>query len=147
MEPEFTLPAELVAGASVRGNEYGWPPTEFPDAAQRAELLGYACVGGQFQFRAAVGTCEMYWLSADSTKRLPTEDWPAYCARSRAEVLDKFHQIIDQTDFAQEAMQWPILKGEVNRGLDILSALVFVAYFETEEEWLSDAAAANATPA
>lgn len=143
MEQRFTLPAEAVKGASVRGNEYGWPPAAFPEAAMQAESLGFACLGGQFQFRAPVGTCEMYWLSADSTKRLPTEGWSAYCARSRAQVLDRFRQIIDQTDFALEAMQWPSLKSEAEGGLDILSTLVFVAYFVSEQEWLADAAAAT----
>jgi len=27
-------------------------PEPIPDAARRAEALGYACLGGQFQFRA-----------------------------------------------------------------------------------------------
>jgi len=86
MDARFTLPPELVAGASINGNEYGWPPGLFPDAARRAEPLGYACLGGQFQFRAPAGTCEMYWLSADAADRQPGEDWRAYCERSRTEV-------------------------------------------------------------
>jgi hypothetical protein len=89
MDERFTLPPELVAGASISGNEYGWPPNLFPDAARRAESLGHACLGGQFQFLASVGTCEMYWLSAHSTERQPEEDWRAYCKRSRAEVLER----------------------------------------------------------
>lgn len=143
MDARFTLPAEMVYGASVSGNEYGWPPELFPDAARRGESLGYACVGGQFQFRAPVGTCEMYWLSADSTGRHSTEDWSAYCARSGTEVLDKFQQIVSETDFVQEALRWPDLKAEIERGFDVLSTLVFVAYFETESEWLADNPVAN----
>jgi len=146
MEPRFTLPAELVKNASVSGNEYAWPPAAFPEAALRAELLGFACLGGQFQFRAQIGTCEMYWLNADSTGRLMTEEWPAYCARSRAEVLERFRQIVDQTDFTREATNWPVLMGEAERGLDVLSTLVFVAYFVSEQEWLADAAPATEKP-
>ena len=48
METRMILPAELVEGTSVTGNEYGWPLHLFPDAARRAESLGYACLGGQF---------------------------------------------------------------------------------------------------
>ena len=138
MDAKFTLPAELVEGASIQGNEYGWSLNSFPDAARRAESLGYACLGGQFQFRVSVGTCEMYWLSADSTERQAEEDWPAYCVRSRVEVLDRFQQIVAGTDFLQEALQWPVLKSEMERGFDVIPTLVFVAYFVTEVEWLSD---------
>jgi hypothetical protein len=146
MEPQFELPAELIQSASIRGNEYGWPPALFPDVARRAESLGYACLGGQFQFRAPVGTCEMYWLSADSKDRQTTEDWPAYRARSCTEVLERFREIVAQTDFVREAIKWPILKIEIERGVDLLQTLVFVAYFVTEPEWLADHAAAKQGP-
>lgn len=135
MEPRFVLPPELVAGASIIGNEYGWPPDLFPDVARRAEALGYACLGGQFQFRAPAGICEMYWLSADSTDRQPGEDWRAYCGRSRTEVLESFQQIMAGTDFMREAQQWLPLKAEIERGFNVLSTLVFVADFITEAEW------------
>ena len=134
MDTKFTLAAELVKGASVSGNEYGWAPKLFSNAARVAESLGYACLGGQFQFRAPVGTCEMYWLRADSTERQAAEDWPAYCARSRTEVLGRFQQIVAGTDFVQEALQWPVLKSEIERGFDVIPTLVFVAYFVTEVE-------------
>ena len=134
MDARFTLPLELVTGASISGNEYGWPPDLFPDAARRAGALGYACLGGQFQFRAPVGVCEMYWLSADATERQPGEDWRVYCERSRTEVLDKFRQIMTRTDFLQEALQWAPLKAEIERGIDVLATLVFVADFITEPE-------------
>lgn len=146
MELRFALPAELVEGTSVCGNEYGWPPRLFPEAAHRAESLGYACLGGQFQFRGPFGTCEMYWLSADSKERQSGERWTAYCRRSRAEVLDAFRHIMDQTDFNREAMQWPALKTEEELGFDVLGALVFVAYFVTENEWLVDAATDGKNP-
>lgn len=134
MDPRFTLPPELVVGASISGNEYGWPPDLFPDAARRAEAMGYACLGGQFQFRARVGTCEMYWLSADATERQPGEDWRSYCERSRTEVLFKFQQIMSGTDFLQEALQWAPLRAEIEKGVDILPTLVFVADFITESK-------------
>ena len=147
MKPKFELPSELVQGTSINGNEYGWPPALFPDAALRAESLGYACLGGQFQFRASVGTCEMYWLSADSTDRQPTEEWSAFCTRSRAEVLERFHQIVAETDFQREAVRWPVLRSEMERGIDLLETLVFVAYFVTETEWLADDGTGKQKPA
>jgi hypothetical protein len=140
MDPRFTLPAELIEGASVSGNEYGWPPEQFPHAVLLAESLGYACIGGQFQFQAPVGTCEMYWLNADSTERLVDESWSAYCARSRSEVMEKFQQIIAKTDFMHEARQWSVLESEIERGFDVIQTLFFVAYFVSEVEWKNDQA-------
>jgi hypothetical protein len=146
MDTRFILPAELVEGTSIAGNEYVWPVELFPEAGRRAEALGYACVGGQFQFRVPAGTCEMYWLSADSSGRRPTETWRAYCERSRIEVSDRFSAIIAEADFIAEALKWPLLKAEIERGLNPLSDLVVVAYFISESEWLSDAPVANAAP-
>jgi hypothetical protein len=45
------LPPDVLQGAALRGNEYGWSVSLFPNALARAEALGYACLGGQFQFR------------------------------------------------------------------------------------------------
>ena len=64
------LPPDISQGASLRGNEYGWSISSFPNALANAEAHGYACLGGQFQFRLDDGgTCEMYWLDADSKER------------------------------------------------------------------------------
>ena len=70
----------------------------------------------------------MYWLSADSTERQAAEDWPAYCERSRTEVLDRFQQIVARTDFVQEARRWFVLKSEMERGFDVIPTLVFVQF-------------------
>ena len=67
------LPSAITLGATLRGNEYGWALDEFPGALTKAETLGYACLGGQFEFRLDDGTCELYWLNADSKDRLPGE--------------------------------------------------------------------------
>jgi len=134
MEPRLALPSELAAGASISGNEYGWPPSLFADAACRAEALGFACLGGQFQFCAPAGICELYWLRAHSTDRQPGENWHVYCERSRTEVLRGFEQIMAETDFLQEAQQWQPLRAAMEQGLDVLSTLFFVADFIAEPE-------------
>jgi len=60
------LPIDISCGATLRGKEYGWSVSLFPAALAAAEARGYACLGGQFQFRLGDGgTCEMYWLSSD----------------------------------------------------------------------------------
>src|SRR4051812_7782640 len=107
--PEDELPPDVAEGSKLIGNEYGWTPALFLKALRNAQSHGLACLGGQFQFRIDGGTYEMYWLQADSTERLPSERWEEYCDRSCAEVLKTFSKLMDQTNFHNEALNWPQL--------------------------------------
>jgi hypothetical protein len=128
------LPPQVLQGATLRANEYGWSVAAFPDALAEAEGRGYACLGGQFQFRQEDGgTCEMYWLNADSEDRAPGESWADYCHRSCSEVRNGFQRLVDKTDFGAEASSWG-LQAESTR------SLVFVAYFVTEADLANIAA-------
>jgi len=123
------LPPDISQGSALRGNEYGWSLTAFPNALANAEARGYACLGGQFQFRLDDGsTCEMYWLDADSKERVENESWTDYCHRSCSEVLCKFQHLASTTDFKKEASNWPSVQSDPTK------SLVFVAYFVTESE-------------
>jgi hypothetical protein len=126
---DAVLPSDISQGARLRGNEYGWSVSSFPDALTRAEAHGYACLGGQFQFRLDDGsTCEMYWLSADSKERALGESWADYSHRSCSEVQNEFQRLASATDFRKEASSWPSVQ------IDPTTTLVFVAYFVTEAE-------------
>ena len=140
MDARFVLPAAVTHGAEARGNEYGWTIVSFPDALAQAEMLGYACLGEQFQFRLESGTYEMYWLNADAGERAPDEPWPAYSRRSCREVLSAFITLLDRTDFKKEASNWPALGAAVAGGFDLSNKLRFVAYFVDEIEALNPTA-------
>jgi hypothetical protein len=123
------LPPDILQGATLRGNEYGWSVSSFPEALVKAEASGFACLGGQFQFRLDDGsTCEMYWLEANSKERADGESWADYSHRSCLEVLDNFQHLVSATDFGKEASAWASLH------IDPTKNLVFVAYFVTERE-------------
>jgi hypothetical protein len=132
---EHELPPQVVEGARIAGNEYGWQIPSFPDALANAEALGYACIGGQFQFRLDGGTCEMYWLSADSNPRELGESWLAFSRRSCSEVKSGFEKLLTETDFVKQAMEWLPVREAMKEGLDPIQKLVFVAYFVGEAEW------------
>jgi hypothetical protein len=122
------LPSDVLEGATLRGNEYGWSVASFPVALERAGTHGYACLGGQFQFRLEDGTtCEMYGLSADFKDRLPGESWTDYSRRSCSEMKGTFQRLISKTDFRKEALGW-------NLPHSFTGSLVFVAYFVTESD-------------
>ena len=128
------LPKELTETASLAGREYAWPIHDFPRVLSRAAELGYACIGGQFQFRAPCGICEMYWLEADSGGRREAEPWGDYVVRARDEVSRAFQRICAQTDFRREAEGWDCLREQMAAGsFDPLGCLRFVAYFSRGE--------------
>jgi len=126
------IPSELTEGASLRGNEYAWAPDSFPRILARAEELGLACLGGQFQFRAPDATCEMYWLNADAADRLPDEPWGAYVARSSSEVRAAFTTLRQATDFTAEARRWSDVPQLSGADASPEQYLCFVAYFIPE---------------
>jgi hypothetical protein len=129
MSTRHALPPDIMEGATLRGKEYGWSVYSFPNALAKAQASGYACLGGQFQFRLDDGTtCEMYWLNADSAERTAGETWADYSRRSCAEVLQRFQYLMLATDFAKEAASWTVQ-------IDPIRNLVFVAYFVGETEW------------
>jgi hypothetical protein len=128
MSDKAPLPSEITQGATLRGNEYGWTISSFPDAIAKAQTLGYACLNGQFQFRLDDATCEVYWLSPGSKDRAPGESWSDYSRRSCSEVLKGFQHLIAISDFIKEASGWPSIP------IDPAKHLVFVAYFVTEAD-------------
>jgi hypothetical protein len=106
------LPTNRQLGGSIRRDSHLRPVYQI--------RVGLVEASAYRLYRHRFGTCEMYWLSVDSTERQVAEDWPAYCERSRTEVLDRFQQIVARTDFArtdfvQEALRWPVLKSEMER--------------------------------
>jgi hypothetical protein len=132
------LPVQIAEGALMQGNEYGWQPSSFPTALANAPALGYACIGGQFQFRLADGICELYWLNANAKPRYEAEAWQQYCERSCAEVSTRFQKLMSETDFVKQALDWPAVREAMAHGADALKKLVFVGYFTDEAEWLED---------
>ena len=126
------LPRELIANAMLRGREFSWHLAEFPHVLTKAEELGYACLGGQFQFRTPDATCEMYWLNADSEERKPGEAWPEFVMRSCSEVKERF-DALSKTDFTAEAQRWPAVQALSGPSATPLEHLCFVAYFVSPE--------------
>src|SRR5262249_53960032 len=99
---EQELPPSVLNKATVRGNEYAWPLSAVEEAVAAARACGLADLGGQAQFRIPEGICELYWLAADSSARLPGEPWEGYVNRSADEVLARFADLRRRTCFLQE---------------------------------------------
>ncbi len=132
-----TLPPEIAGDASFDGAEYGWKILSFPSALAAAERSGFACLGGQLQFRLDASIFEMYWLTADASERLPDELWSDYVRRSCSEVSETFAELVGNVDLQKVVREWPGTQSLVGNGVAPSNALVFVAYFVTEEEYLT----------
>jgi hypothetical protein len=130
----MTLPPILLEGATLRRNEYAWTPDKFSEAVRSAPGFGFACLGGQFQFRTESGVWEMNWLNADSKDRGADEEWSKYAARSCAEVLESFRRLIGSVEWDAEAAKWNGLLEEL-QGRKAFDYVVFVAYFVTDIEY------------
>jgi hypothetical protein len=57
------LPPDLLARASLSGNEYAWPVNEIPSVIEAARAANLVSIGGELQFRLPDGgVCECYWV-------------------------------------------------------------------------------------
>ncbi|HEY1614687.1 MAG TPA: hypothetical protein VGF97_13450 [Rhizomicrobium sp.] len=63
------LPPDLLARASLVGNEYAWAISDIPGVIEATRAANLVSVGGQLQFRLPDGgTCECYWVEVDTYK-------------------------------------------------------------------------------
>jgi hypothetical protein len=129
---DVALPSDVLDLAIPTGSEFGWKPECFLPALQRAATHRFACLGGQFQWVLPDGTCEAYWLNADSSSRHPQESWEEYVQRSTQEVGRGFEQLLSKVDFDTEADQFTFLREKKAAGLRVRDHLLFVAYFVSE---------------
>ena len=106
------LPTNRQLGGSIRRDSHLRPVYQI--------RVGLVEASAYRLYRHRFGTCEMYWLSADSTERQAAEDWPAYCERSRTEVLDKISadrcsNRFRSNRFRARGAPVPVLKSEMER--------------------------------
>lgn len=106
------LPPELAEGSVFQDGEYAWKAAAFPSVLAKAPASGYACLGGQFQFRFGDGAIhEFYWLAADSMDRQQGETWDQYAHRSCNEVGRKYEALPGDADFCAAAKKFERLIG------------------------------------
>lgn len=130
------LPEELTRGADLRHGEYAWSISLFSSALVLAPTLGFACLGGQFQFRPDPDTIyELYWLEANSSERLPEESWKSYAERSCSEVSTQFTSLLGSVNFETEALKFKSIDPLLFSKLERIEQPAFCAYFVDEPEF------------
>jgi hypothetical protein len=129
---EYHLPQELLARASLRGNEHAWPVDDIPHVIEAARQTRLINIGGQLQFRIpAGGTCECYWVDVDTyrsvSKHLP---WQERVERTAAAALQQFPRLPSEFDFVAEGRRGfgQQLEEFERQGHDPKEAMCFVWY-------------------
>ena len=130
---EKRLPETILKKAIKSGNEFGWRQSDFLETIETARKLKLGIVGGQVQYVFPDGTCELYWLSYDTTERQPGENWIHYCNRTADESIDKFQNLVTKTDFEKEAVSFDFLRDKKSKGWDIEEHKTFIIYFNDLE--------------
>jgi hypothetical protein len=131
---ELVLPASLRQRASISPTgEHAWRKDDVEAVLAAARHAGLACVGGQVQFQTLEGTCEAYWLNYDPEPQGADETWLEYVSRSAEETLAGFRKICNETNFANVAREWDVLRDKMDREqYDPVTDLWFVLYFASE---------------
>ena len=131
---EHLLSPTILAVASLEGNEYAWRPAHVEDAINDARHRGLSTEGGQAQFRLAGATCEPWlgWLDVDPSDRKLGETWTKWVHRSADEAIAKFRRRMAETDWNAEIEHWKFLRERAASGVDVMSNLYFVLYFEQD---------------
>ena len=132
---DWSLPAELAAGTSVRGEEYGWEIACFPPLAT-AERLKLGLPGRSSS--SFDSTTQVYgnrrWLSADPTGGSPERHGrPTFIALAQR-GRERIRSPGRHSSFSVVVRDLPSdLRDKATAdGVDPTRVLVFVAYFVTE---------------
>lgn len=131
------LPADLLARASLRGNEHAWPVDDIPEVIEAARRANLVSVGGQLQFRLPDGgTCECYWVEVDTyrsvEKTLPWPDRVKLTAEVGARDFAALRRNVEFLAAGRESFA-QYLDKEVAEGRDPLHSMCFVWDLLTEE--------------
>lgn len=128
---ESLLPPEVLARATLRGNEYAWPIDQIPLVVAAAERASLVNLGGQLQFRLTDGgTCECYWVDVHvDFNQLPGPSWAEKVTQSAKIALRSFERLRSSYDFLVEGRGnfQPVLDAEA-KGEDLQAAMCFVWY-------------------
>ncbi len=134
-DTETRMPADLLARASLRGNEYAWHPDDIPAVIEAARAANLINIGGQLQFRFPDGgTCECYWVEVNTAKSAGSNalSWRERVELSAEAALRDFAKLRAEVDFMAAGMEGfgKYLDTFRVEGGDPADAMCFVWYME-----------------
>ena len=134
---EALLPADILARADFRHNEYAWRFADLPDVIAAARECGLRTLGGQLQIRTNEAIGECYWVAVDPCRTIDeTLPWDVQVGMSAETALNSLKEIADEFDFAQElrdAFPDPVAAYEA-AGHVLADAVWFAWYVDAKPE-------------
>lgn len=132
---ENKLPAEILAKADLRHNEYAWRVVDLPEVIAAAKALNLLNLGGQLQLRTADAIGEVYWVAVDPCQNVPEDlPWEVRVRMAADFSLRDLAEIQAEFDFLQElrdAFPEPVEKLLAGGG-ELEDALWFAWYVEAD---------------
>lgn len=132
---ENRLPADILAKADFRHNEYAWRVDDLPAVIAAAKDLNLLNLGGQLQLRTAEAIGEVYWVAVDPCQNVPEDlPWDVRVRMAADFSLRDLAEIQAEFDFLQElrdAFPEPVAK-LLEAGGKLEDALWFAWYVEAE---------------
>jgi hypothetical protein len=133
---ESRLPADILARADLRHNEYAWRVEDLPAVIEAAKTLNLLNLGGQLQLRTAEAIGEVYWVAVDPCQNVPEDlPWDVRVRMAADFSLRDLAEIQAEFDFLQElrdAFPEPVAK-LLEAGGKLEDALWFAWYVDAEE--------------
>jgi hypothetical protein len=100
---ESRLPADILARADLRHNEYAWRVEDLPAVIEAAKTLNLLNLGGQLQLRTAEAIGEVYWVAVDPCQNVPEDlPWDVRVRMAADFSLRDLAEIQAEFDFLQE---------------------------------------------
>ena len=133
---EKKLPAEILARADFRFNEYAWRVEDLPAVIEAAKALNLLNLGGQLQLRTEKAIGECYWVATDPCVHVPEDlPWEVRVRMAAEFSLRDLAEIQAEFDFAREiadAFPDPVAEFKASGG-DVASAIWFAWYVAEED--------------
>lgn len=133
---ESRLPAEILAKADFRHDEYAWRIADLPEVIEAARAMGLRNIGGQLQLRTpdAIGECD--WVQIDACQLIPPVlPWEAQVEMAANVAMQDLQLLKAEFNFAKEireAFPEPVTQFTEGGG-QLEDAIWFVWYVDTEE--------------
>jgi hypothetical protein len=136
--PNKALPVDILARATLRGNEHAWQVTDIPIVIEAARAHNLINIGGQLQFRLTDDKiCECYWVEVDTFREIDENSpWTEKVTQSANVASRQFGRLIQQYDFLAEgksAFAEALGQFEMSGG-SVEAALCFVWYVMAMED-------------
>ena len=132
---EALLPADILARADFRHNEYAWRVADLPEVIAAARDQNLRNLGGQLQIRTTDAIGECYWVAIDTCQTIPEDlPWDVQVRMAADIALASLAEISEEFDFAQElrdAFPDPVAAYEA-AGNTLSDAVWFAWYVDAE---------------